>query len=163
MTRHKKAGDDGFSLIELLVVITLISVIATISMTAYKSYARSQAHRGGVREVVAILRNTQIKAVTEETTYQCVFGTTTLDVYRDSATPPSASNKTKSYTLDANLQFTSVSFSHEAPGLPASNCFFFARGSADPGSLNVKRIDTNKIFTLKVEGLTARVCYENCS
>lgn len=150
-------GEAGFTLIELLVVITLMAILATISMTGFKAYSRAQAHRGAQREVVAILRNTQLRAATEVATYQCRFTATTLTIYRDTASPPTTT-PTKTYTLDSILEFVNTTFTHSS-GVVDSNCLFFSRGSATPGSVTIRRTETGKDFSLTLEGLTGRVGY----
>lgn len=163
--KGKLRDDAGVTLIEILVVVALISILGTMSMGAMRNYGKGQDHRGAIREVVAKLRNAQVRAVTEATTYQCRFDTTsvphTLKVYRDSANPPDESNRVGStYTLSDNLQFVDVSFTH-SDASPAFACFFYARGSADPGSLSIRRVDNARKFDLAVEQLTARVSYDS--
>jgi len=156
----KHDPDDGFNLIELLVVISLISITATLSMMSFRGYLRTQEHRGAVREVVGLLRNAQVKSVSEAQTYQCQFTTTQLKIYRDGNVPP-VTSAVKTYTLEPNLEFDDVKFVHTTGGYPQTTCLFYARGSASGGALNVQRLDLGREFPVTVEQLTARVSYDD--
>lgn len=158
--RRQQALDDGFNLIELLVVIGLISITATLSLMSYRGYHRGQEHRGAVREAVGLLRNAQVKAVSEAQTYQCEFTSTQLKIYRDGVVPP-VTSAVRTYTLATNLRFVDVNFTHASGGYPQTTCLFFARGSASAGILNVRRIDNARQFPIRVEQLTARVSYDD--
>lgn len=152
------------TLIELLVVMVIASILGTLSLGAFRGYQKAQAHRGAVREAVAVLRNAQVKAVTEATTYQCKFSSTALEIYKDAAVPPADANKVKTYELGPSLVFVAAApygFTHpDSSVIP--NCLFYARGAATPGSILVRRTDTDPDRDVKVslEGLTARVSYE---
>lgn len=171
-TRSK--DERGFSLIELLIAMALASIIATLSLTSYRAYNRSADHRGAAREVVAILRNTQVRAVTEAATYQCVFTATELTIYRDPNIPPTTPRTRAVYSLTEgrfrnNLRFVVTApngFTYPAStnptypaGVNAPNCFFYARGSATPGTIEVERVDRGTRHSVDLEGLTARVSY----
>ena len=93
-----KEQDEGFSLIELLVVLSLVAIMSVIGMTSYQGYDKSQDHRGATREVVGFLRNSQVRAVAEATTYQCEFTTSELRIYRDAAVPPTTT-PVRTYSL----------------------------------------------------------------
>ncbi|MDI6734184.1 MAG: prepilin-type N-terminal cleavage/methylation domain-containing protein [Patescibacteria group bacterium] len=56
----------GFTLIELLVVIALTIVFATITVLNLNSYARSRHLEGAFNELVAVIRDTQSRAITQE-------------------------------------------------------------------------------------------------
>jgi len=152
--------EAGFTLIELLVVMTLIGISAGISMTAFASYSKSAGHRGAGREVTAFLRNAQVKAVTEAITQECRFFTSRLEIHGQAGL-------SKTYDLDSNLQFVTSGTSHtlahgftHPDGTPNhTNCFFYARGSATPGVIGIRRVDTSQEYDVKLEGLTARVTY----
>lgn len=165
MATNESAKDSrGFTLIEMAVAMALVGIMATISMTAFSAYKKSADLKGTVREVAGILRNIQVRAVTEATTYQCSFTSTTLEIYRDANYPPSAATRVRTFTISgSNIQFHDIDFDHDLPGpaYPDSNCVFYARGSADPGELNVKRLDSGKSYEIKIEGLTARVSYQS--
>ena len=162
MSAHKR--DDGFSLIEMLVVLAIIGIMATLTITSYHGYRLSQLHRGQTREVVSVLRNMQLRAVTEETTYQCAFDTAakTIKFYRTGTYPPTTA-VVKTYSLDANLAFANVSFTHSSGSIPATQCFFYARGSADGGTLQITRTGSSKVYNIAVESLTGRVSYDDCT
>lgn len=167
--RHEQpftGKEDGFSLIELLVVMVLLSIMGTLTITAYRAYDRTQDHRGATREVVGILRNTQVRAVAEATTFQCVFTTTDLRIYRNGAVPPTTA-PIRTYTLtesrfNSGLEFVIASpngFLH--PDGLKPNCLLYARGSATSGIIKVRRIDTGATHDVALEGLTARVSYQD--
>lgn len=154
----------GFSLIELIVAMALAALMATLSMTAFRAYQKSQAHRNAVREVTSVLRNAQVKAVTEATTYQCKFTSDSVEIYRDGNLPPASTNKVKTYSLEGALEFVAASpygFAH-TDGTRKPNCLLYARGSATGGEILVRRTDTDpdRDLGVKLEALTSRVSYD---
>jgi len=151
--RRRFRGETGFTLIELLIVIALVGIMAVMSMTALLGYSKSSAHRGAARETVALLRNAQVKAVTEARTWECRFTPTTLQLWG-----PTGLNKT--YNLPANLQYVTAGPAHGFAGsAAATTCDFYAKGTATPGSVGVKRLDNNKERSVFVDALTSRVSY----
>lgn len=153
--------EDGFSLIELLVVMALISALATISMLSFTSYRRASEWRGAARETVAILRNAQQRAVTEAQTYECRVTANMLEIYR-------AGTKQRDYRLPGNVEYVFSGTSHgkthgfrdpNTSGGYISSCFLYARGSANGGLLGVRRKDNAKETDVTLESFTARVSY----
>lgn len=159
-------SEAAFSLIELLVVITLISIMGTLAIGSYRGYDKSQDHRGATREVVGFLRNSQVRAVAEATTFQCEFTTSELRIYRDGAVPPTTA-PVRTYTLadprfNGNLEFVTTSpngFLHPTGLKPT--CLFYARGSATAGVMTIRRKDSGAAHEITLEGLTARVAYQD--
>lgn len=161
---QRDKSELGFSLIELIVAMALAALMATLSMTAFRGYQRAQAHKAAAREVTSVLRNAQVKAVTEATTYQCKFTSDSLEIYRDGNIPPASGNKVRTYSLKGALEFLAASprgFIHP-DGTTRPNCLLYARGSATGGEILVRRTDTDpdRDLEVRLEGLTARVSYD---
>jgi len=138
-----------------LVVTGIFSVMVTLGMTSFVGYSKSSAHKGAARQTVAYLRNAQVKAVTEARTWECRFTTTKLDIY-------GPSGLVNTFTLDSNLQFVVTGAAHgfAHDGVASNtNCFFYAKGTATPGTVGVKRLDNGAERHVSIEALTARVSY----
>ena len=56
LTSGKRAGRAAFTLVELLVVIGLMAVLATISVTGYSAASRGMSDRGAIQNTVSTLR-----------------------------------------------------------------------------------------------------------
>ncbi len=79
MLRTTRA-DEGFSLVELMVVTVLMTTVGTVALTALVGYQRAADLEGSADDVVSMLRTTAQRAVTEGRTY-CVQFDTSADTY----------------------------------------------------------------------------------
>ena len=163
----QRAGESGFTLIETLVSMVLFSVLAAISVSGFASWSHAQQEAGTQRELLSALRYAQERAVTEDTTYCVQFSTTsTWSVYRT----PGIAAGTVSCSTATGAVLAQGPFQPQAPQTTLSGAVFAQRdstnksyalfypsGSATPGSVLVSRSDSGKTYTVKVEGLTARV------
>jgi type II secretion system protein H len=66
-----KLDQKGFSLVELIVVIALISIVTAISIPSFQSYTAKANLKTAAREIMADISDTKQRAITEN-----------LDVYR---------------------------------------------------------------------------------
>lgn len=155
MRRLQQSDDEGFTLVELLVVIMLIGIVVGIAVAPWRSYQRRQDHVGATRETVALLRNAQVSAVAENQTYRVDFSAKEAKVYRFDG---SSYDLVRTYTPGQPLvSFAGASFTSSEGG--GSSVYFFPRGAASRGSLRVALDGTERVYTINVEGLTARVSY----
>ena len=159
--RRASRTDEGFTLIELMVSMVLFGTLVAMGTMPLRSYQLSQEHLGAARDVVAALRNAQVRAVNEGTVYKVEFSPQQVRVYRVDNNVPTLS---RSYTVPSSITLTTV-----APGFtpsatptvptpaPGADAYFYGRGTASAGSVRVTRRSSSKTYTISIEGLTARV------
>ena len=163
-----QASDDGITLIELSVTMVLFGVLATIGVYSFRTFQHSLEEQGAQREVVSQLRDAQTRAVAENTTFCVDFGvapTTTYSMYRvpgaDQGSLAAGFSCTTGTLLSSyrNQTGTSVSSAdfEQRNGVHTTFVLFTARGSASAGSVNLSRADSNKTYSVSVDGLTGRV------
>lgn len=157
-------SDGGFTLIELIVTISLASILMTIGILAMRNFLMSNREASTARDVRSALRNASESSLSQGRTYCVYFTATTWTVYKSDCTV--AANKVSGPNAVDDPSITLGSISFVAPGTPvpnqttacptASKCaYFYPRGTALAGSLRVVR--GGKTYTISVEGLTSRV------
>jgi prepilin-type N-terminal cleavage/methylation domain-containing protein len=150
--------DGGFTMIELLVTISLLGIMMAIAVSGWTSWADASRQSGAARELQSVMRQAQVRAVTEGRAMCVSFRVAQNDytVYRgacDSTTKVALIGPVASDSADTRLSapaFTGTSGT-------SAGVTFNARGTAWPGSVKVTRGGSPKIYTLTVEGLTGRV------
>lgn len=147
------SSDDGFTLGELLVVLSIASVLLALSAGGFQSYRTKSEHRGSALELASTLRKAQVRAVAEARTYcvRIVDGGTTFTLYRGNC--GSGVVQTTFETNSSQITFASPAF--VTNGVTGPDVYLYPRGSASDGSVRVVRGSTE--YTIEVEGLTARV------
>ena len=151
--------DGGFTLIEMMVVVGLVSLLAALGVGAWKSWSAAEGHKGAATDMQTVLRQTQVRAVTEGQNFCVKFDTVAnaYTVYRFACATTTDSDKVSGpFTLGDRLQISNVSFASVAPAA-ITELTFKASGSATPGGLTITRTGSTKVYTLDVEGLTGRV------
>lgn len=160
MPRHSLGleGDDGFTFLEVLVAMVLFGVLVGFAVPPYARYRGTQQHVGAARELVGFLRRAQVRAVAEETTYR-------VDIAADGASARMFRFDGTTYAGQQTLKSPSGRITYSGASFTSSSgsgasVYFFARGSASKGTVAVVRSGSSKVYTVEVEGLTARVSYK---
>lgn len=146
---RKAAPDSGFTLIEVLVAISLASILMAFAVSGWSGWARASQQSGAARGLQAALRQTQQRAVTEGGGMCVSLADATYTVWRGSCATPVASRT----RIDGPVQVAKGV--HLAP--VGTEVSFSARGTATSGTLTVSRDGSTKVYTLQVEGFTGRV------
>lgn len=167
-SRQGRRFDSGVTLIELIVVMTLIGIVSATTVWGLRQYQRSQALKGTANNVVAALRNAAERAQSEGRTY-CVdiaTGGKSWSLWRSTCPPGPASNSDPATQVGSNTQVQDSGVTIGVTSLDADShgntcggalgcVFFYPRGNATGGTLTISRGTTT--YTVKIEGLTSRV------
>lgn len=150
--------DSGFTLVELMVTIGLLSILMAIAVGGWSSWARASAHSGTAREVQSAMRQAQQRAVTEGTAMCFLFddGGDAYAIYRGRCSSATKVMVFGPVQAAAQVHLDNPNFTSSA-GTPSAGVTFQSRGTGSPGSMRVTRDNSSKVYVLTVEGLTGRV------
>jgi type II secretory pathway pseudopilin PulG len=159
--------------VELLVVITITSLLLMLSALALRNYWLTQALEGSAEQVVSQLR--QLQQRTDSESHPIVYGsrfeigTPNWAIVRYDPKSPTTTDDDEC-TLDSTRAFSdgvvaSAASFDSPPGLVMSKCpassqrfvFFYARGTATAGSVTLRNEITARTETISVLPLTGRV------
>jgi prepilin-type N-terminal cleavage/methylation domain-containing protein len=151
-----RADERGFTLLEVITTCLLLGILLGIGVGPWMGYRHSRAHIEARTELVAAMRNAQISSVAENITYRVDVTAKRAITYRIASTGP---QKTRQFVIEDRLvSYSSASFEDSAAAVTAS-AYFYPRGSASKGDVNVSRSGRTKVYTVSLEGLTARVSF----
>lgn len=181
--RTVQTGEGGFSLIELLAGMALLSILMTIGVFSLRQFWFVRSLEGGKQEMVTQLRQLQqrVGAASAPLVYGARFtvGSGEWDLVEyDTANPGDPCELIREGTFDKEVQFdagvvvTQADFANYG-NTPAPNsnnitgdclggatgdiAWFFARGTATRGFVTIRQPVLDRTETICVSGLTGRV------
>ena len=160
--RAGSRNEDGFTLIELIVVMAIGGTLATLGVFGFSSFQTGSEHRGSTGELVSALRNASERSISEGRTHCVALApggrSYTTWRYACGATGSQLGGARKTQTPAVTIAAT-VSLPVPAPACPAGHSclYFYPRGTATPATLTVASTKRSPTYTVHVEGLTARV------
>lgn len=158
MLNRLRTDERGFTLLEVITTCLLLGILLAIGVGPWMGYRHTRAHIEARTELVATLRNAQISSVAENLTYRVDITAKKAVTYRVASTGPV---KTRQFVItDQLVSYSGIGFENAA-GAVTTSAYFYPRGSASKGNANVVRSSRAKIYTVSLEGLTARVSFTN--
>jgi prepilin-type N-terminal cleavage/methylation domain-containing protein len=155
----------GFTLIEVMWTMVVFSVLAGIAVSGLRSWTKAHEHSGTAAGIQSVLREAQQRAVTEGRS-MCVdfdVAAQTYAMYRSTCVDPARlllQGPLKTAAADvrlANPVFAGKSNATPSVAIVSTGVTFYPRGTAWPGSVQLTRTGSSKVWTVSVEGLTGRV------
>jgi prepilin-type N-terminal cleavage/methylation domain-containing protein len=162
--------EDGFTLIELLVVMVLMAILFALGAMALRHFWFVQGLERAGDQVVTELRaaQTSVGAENHPIVYGVRFvpGSATWGVvqYDPRTSPKCSAVETHNFEAAVSIQSASSTGAdaiktecEAALGATSRFIFFFARGSATPGTINLVSQQTGDTRVVQVAGVTGRV------
>lgn len=160
LTTPARAGEQGYTLVEVLVAVALASILMALGVGSFQRWADASAHEGAATSLQTVLRQTQVRAVTEGVSLCVTFDTTpgaaSYTVHRFACDTSPLVKLLGPYKLDSQQSLSGVAFK-ASNGTNHQAVTFRPSGTAWPGQLTLARAGSPKTYTIKVEGLTGRV------
>ena len=167
-------NERGFTLIESLVAVALISMLVSLSAIALRNFWFAEAIDRGTGEITALLKRTQQRVVAE--THPLVYGiwfkvnSTDWGVVKfDPKTTETATDdecsKEPDKRMSDGVKVTAVT--GDTTSTPAVEClsvvpgatfvFFYARGTATEATITLGKDESTSTRSIQVSPLTGRV------
>ncbi len=150
--------DAGFTLIELMVTMAIAATLMSIGVFSFTRWQNVSQQKGSAEAVVSALRNTAERSVSEGRTYCVDFAAASTRAYVvhrvtcGTGTVAGGGSKTLNSKV---LLATSVT---STPCPSSHRCvYFYPRGTASAATILVSSTARSQLYTVRVEGLTARV------
>lgn len=156
---------SGFSMIELLVAMSVMTILMGLGSYALFSYSRAQVLTGSATQVLTDLRDAQVRAQAEVRTYRVTFnvGADSYQIQRQETTtgacggtPPCWVGVESRVFLDSTIDLTGASFASSLCGPAGSDVYFCPRGVSSDGSAILRSTRLNQDREIRVHGLSSR-------
>jgi prepilin-type N-terminal cleavage/methylation domain-containing protein len=146
--KERSLGREGFTLVEIIVVLSLLAVIAVFAMIGFRNYAHFQQYNQAVSEVTFILNQVHLRArsAEQDTDHGIKFSTTGVTEFVGSTYVAGDPD-------NVVTNFNNVSIQHDLSG--GTDEIIFAKLTGLPsatGTVTVEGVDFAASTTLEVTG-----------
>ncbi|MCM0622373.1 GspH/FimT family pseudopilin [Nocardioides bruguierae] len=157
MTQPTDPRDRGFTLVELMATVTVLTIVLGIAISGWVQWTRANAQEGTAEQVQAALRATQQRAVTEGRSLCVMFTDADYQLFSGRCADDDRTALQEPVALDGQgTHLLDPAFTTDDDGtLPGVT--FSSRGTATAGTVTVVRDDSDREIVIHVEGLTGRV------
>jgi prepilin-type N-terminal cleavage/methylation domain-containing protein len=133
MTRRAHQKNRGFSLIEMLIVISVLAILAAIGVANYNSYARSVRFREINNRIAQLFQDTSARAINRSKSVTMTF---MLNQTAGADITVTGDDKSETISLEGDAELTSVKYKNKSTNVASLE--FDARGRpVNPGTLVV--------------------------
>ena len=133
----------GFTLLEMMIVMIIISVLAAIALPAFSDWRARQAVRSATQALLAQMKQARVLAVSENRSVSIAFTSSSYTFDADT---------TGSCGLCKNEQVALRQFSSQLSLSPTTTRTFTSRGTANSGSVTLTVGNHSQVITINVIG-----------
>lgn len=140
---RRRAKQQGFTLIEMMVVMVIMSIIAAVAIPSFSSWREKQAVRNATQALLAQLKQARVLAVSENRSVSLAFTSTTYTFDADT-TGSCGSCKNERHNLSQ--------YSSNLLASPIGTRTFSSRGTSSASSIKLTAGSYSKTITMNILG-----------
>lgn len=156
----RRSTSQGFTLLELVVVVTILSVVFAIALPALGDGLRRWRLQGAVREVATILKFARNQSVAGRASLQVVLDRSRNVYWLDSAESGLQSTLDevrekgiRLYAMPAGIHLGEVAVAGATTDVDRAGIMFFPRGNATAAEIEV-RDEKGRRYMISVDSMT---------
>jgi general secretion pathway protein H len=159
--------DRGFSLIEIIVVLVLLSLSAALIAPGLSRFSKSVELKGAAKKVAAVLRHYRSEAIYRGMVYQVLFDSNLMEVkaqpieseVREETEKKEVKSAPKSFFLPAGVQMKELNIESTQYPSDLPTIEFYPNGGSNGGNILLDS-QSQKGFKIKINFLTGAVVIE---
>ena len=139
----RKQTQQGFTLLEMMVVMIIMAVIAAVAIPAFSDWREKQSVRNAAQSLLAQIKQARVLAVAENRNVSITF-TSTSYIFDADTTSTCGTCKKELNSLSHYSSKLSLS--------PTTTRTFSSRGTSNAGSINLTAGSFSKTITMNILG-----------